>query len=371
MSGTSLDAVDGCVVHFADDHSLRVETADSMPFPSELREALLDLCEARGDDLQRIMRAEIQLTELYADLTRTLLGNLKDDLRHRVGGLGTFGQTIRHHPEDSAFFSAQLVDGARLAEMTQLPTVCDIRRSDIARGGQGAPMAPAFHRWAFAQKGQDIGVANLGGIANLTCLGAEGDICGTDTGPANLLMDAWCLRHLGKAWDADGQWACSGKPDAGLLALLETEPWLALPPPKSTGRELFNLPWLEAKLDQLGRNLAPVDVQATLLRYSARTLCRVAAEQSPGMTCLYLCGGGARNDALVAAIADEVRHAFPETGAGTTEVASTLALGLDPQLVEACCVAWFARERLEDRYPDMRSITGSKTVGPLGAVYLP
>lgn len=254
-------------------------------------------------------------------------------------------------------FTWQIGDPNTLAEMTGVSVVADFRRRDVAAGGQGAPLLPVFHDQVFRSVEEDRVIANLGGIANITILTQGSSVTGFDTGPANRLLDAWIARHLGKDFDADGAWAASGQVDETLLHELLDEPFLRLAPPKSTGRELFNLPWLENRLGLFSR--APRDVQATLRQYTACTLAAAVRQHAPGAA-LYVCGGGAHNLGLLNAIAALI---------APNRVASTAALGLDPDYVEAVAFAWFAKRTLEGLTSSAGSVTGAKGARILGGVY--
>jgi anhydro-N-acetylmuramic acid kinase len=241
--------------------------------------------------------------------------------------------------------------------MTGITVVADFRRRDVAAGGQGAPLLPLFHDQVFRSSDADRVIANLGGIANITILKRGATVTGFDTGPANRLLDAWISLHQSKDYDAGGAWAGTGRGDDTLLAELLSEPYLSLPPPKSTGRELFNLPWLESKLGLKSRR--PEDVQATLQQFTAVSVGEAVRKYAPGAS-LYVCGGGAHNSALLQAIARQVTP---------SPVATTAALGLDPDYVEAVAFAWFARRTLEGLASSAASVTGARGARILGGVY--
>ena len=248
-------------------------------------------------------------------------------------------------------------DPNTLAELSGITVVADFRRRDVAAGGQGAPLLPVFHDHVFRSDAQDRVIVNLGGIANVTILRRDLPVTGFDTGPANRLLDAWISLHQGADYDAGGHWAATGSCDGALLQQLLAEPYLSAAPPKSTGRELFNLPWLEAKLGQRARR--PQDVQATLQEFTAASVAAAVREHAPGAS-LYACGGGAHNTALLAAIARLVEP---------SPVASTAALGLDPDYVEAIAFAWFARRTLGGLTSSAASVTGAAGARILGGVY--
>jgi len=254
-------------------------------------------------------------------------------------------------------FTWQIGDPNTLTEMTGITVVADFRRRDVAAGGQGAPLLPVFHDQVFRSADEDRVIANLGGIANITILRRDAPVTGFDTGPANRLLDAWIARHQGLDFDADGAWAGTGLCDAALLQRLLDEPYLGLPPPKSTGRELFNMSWLEHRLATVERR--PQDVQATLQQFTAATVATAVRHHAPGAS-LYLCGGGAHNAGLLGAIAQQM---------APQRVATTAALGLDPDYVEAVAFAWFARRTLEGLASSAGSVTGAAGARILGGVY--
>ncbi|HMM25141.1 MAG TPA: anhydro-N-acetylmuramic acid kinase, partial [Pseudoxanthomonas mexicana] len=264
----------------------------------------------------------------------------------------------RHRPQADPPFTWQLGDGNVIAERSGIDTVADFRRRDVAAGGQGAPLMPAFHAALLGSPQEDRAVLNLGGIANFTLLPVGGEVRGFDTGPANALMDAWCERHTGRAYDADGAFAASGQVDAALLARLLAEPWFALPPPKSTGREHFHLEWLQARMGETA--LSPADVQATLLDLTARTVADALQMTQPDTRRVLVCGGGVRNAALMARLAAYLPQAIVE---------STAMHGLEPDYVEAMGFAWLARETLAGRPGNLPAVTGASGRRILGTVF--
>lgn len=274
-----------------------------------------------------------------------------------VRAIGSHGQTVRHRPHATHPFSLQIGDAAVIAERTGLCTVSDFRRADVAAGGQGAPLAPAFHAAILADR-VPCAVLNLGGIANLSLLDRIGDVLGFDTGPANCLMDAWHERHMGAPCDRDGAWAASGICDEDLLGNLLSDPYFAAAMPKSTGREYFNLAWLEARIGP--RTLRAVDVQATLLHLSARSIADAVRLTSPDTAQVFACGGGVHNGSLMQALA----HEF-----GAISISSTAEVGIDPDYVEAALFAWLARERLAGRPGNRIGVTGARAPRMLGAIH--
>lgn len=355
ISGTSADGIDAALVRFAP--ALEVVAACTSPYPDELRARIIAL--ARNDaaiSLDGLGRLDVEIGACFADAALALLRET-DTTPRTITALGSHGQTVCHRPSGPHPFTLQLGDPNVIAERTGIVTVADFRRADIAAGGQGAPLLPALHAAVLADAATPRAILNLGGIANLTLLVPGEPILGFDTGPANCLMDAWSLRVRGTARDDDGAWARRGRVDGPLLSRLLDEPYFALPPPKSTGREHFNLDWLLARLPQ---GLAPEDVQATLLQLSARTIASALRDTAPRVHEVYACGGGVHNGALMGAL----RAALPDSS-----VATTAALGLDPDFVEAAGFAWLARARLENHPGNLASVTGARGPRVLGAVY--
>ncbi len=367
MSGTSLDGVDGVLADF-DTQPPRVLGHASAPLPEALRAELLALNTSSPDELHRAALAANALMRVYAQVVQTLLDHsgLPAD---RVRAIGAHGQTVRHRPRafDGTGYTIQLCQPALLAELTGIDVVADFRSRDVAAGGQGAPLAPFFHRAWFGQPGQALALLNVGGISNLTVLRADGTQLGFDCGPGNALMDGWCQRHQGRAYDDRGAWAASGAVSMSLLSRCLAEPYFAAMPPKSTGRDLFHLPWLEshlaahaAALPAGAPPLAPADVQATLAELTARTCADDMRRHAPGVTRLVVCGGGAFNTHLMRRLA----ALLP----GVNVIASDDA-GLPPLQVEAAAFAWLARKAILREKLDLQSTTGARGARVLGGVY--
>ena len=360
MSGTSLDGVDGVlVVCDPADPGLRMLAAANLPFGEVLRAQAMALQSPGENELHREAMLANLLAARYADCVRELL-DMAELEASAVRAIGAHGQTTRHRPELG--YTRQTNNPALLAEMTGIDVIADFRSRDIAAGGQGAPLVPAFHHAVFSQPGESRVVANIGGIANISILDDAG-ATGFDTGPGNMLMDTWIRRHSGKAYDADGAWAASGQPHAALLAALHSEPFFSLAPPKSTGRDLFDAAWLDRHLAAF-EPIAPVDVQATLLALSAVTIGDAVARQAPQALAVYVCGGGAFNGSLMQAIEAALRHlGHPAL------VTSTAALGISPMHVEALAFAWLA-ERFDRRLAgNLPIVTGARGPRVLGALY--
>ena len=360
ISGTSADGIDAALVEFPDDggaRGLQLHAALVHPWPSALRDRLVAL--GQGGELtslDELGRLDAQVAQQFAAAALALLDDAGVDPA-QVAAIGSHGQTLRHRPHGDAPFTMQVGDGSVIAERTGIATVCDFRRRDVAAGGHGAPLVPAFHAALLHALDEDRAALNLGGIGNYTLLPRAGAVRGFDTGPANALLDAWCLRHTGAAFDADGAFAASGQVDAALLARLLDEPWFALPPPKSTGREQFHLDWVQARLRG---DEAPADVQATLLELSAATVADALQAHQPGTARVVACGGGVRNTALMQRIAARLHGVVVESSA---------AHGLDPDFVEAMAFAWLARETLAGRPGNLATVTGARGPRVLGVVH--
>lgn len=355
ISGTSADGIDAALVRF--EPAPRVIAARTTSYPAALRERSLALT---GRDaaipLDDYGHLDVEIGECFAAAALALLDEAGVDPA-AVAAIGSHGQTVRHRPDGAHPFTLQIGDPSVIAERSGILTIADFRRSDVAAGGQGAPLLPALHAAVFADAAIPRAVLNLGGIANLTILAPGHAVFGFDTGPANCLLDAWTQRHLGTPRDEGGAWARSGKVDAGLLARCLDEAYLAAAPPKSTGREVFNLDWLEPRLRP---DLAAADVQATLLAFSARSIADALRAHGCGAREIYACGGGVHNAALM----DALRIALP-----ATRIETTAALGMDPDYVEAAGFAWLAKARLEGRAGNLPSVTGARGPRLLGAIY--
>jgi anhydro-N-acetylmuramic acid kinase len=355
MSGTSLDGVDAVLGDLAG-AAPRGLAHFHLGFDPELREELLDLNRAGANELERAALAANRLAQHYAQVVAALLRE-QQTAPHAIAAIGCHGQTVRHRPELG--YTLQLNNPALLAELSGITVVADFRSRDLAAGGQGAPLVPAFHAAAFAHPEKHRVVVNIGGIANLTNLPANGPVTGFDCGPGNMLMDAWCSRHTGSAYDADGRWAASGQAIPALLEAMLQEPFFRQAPPKSTGRDLFHLDWLRPYLDPGYR---PADVQATLLKLTVKSIHAAILEHCAGADEIYVCGGGARNGALVSSL----RHAFAEQA---TPVALTDALGIHAEWVEALAFAWLARQTLSGKPGNLPGVTGAAHPCVLGAIY--
>jgi anhydro-N-acetylmuramic acid kinase len=355
MSGTSFDGVDAVLVDFAQPRP-RIAAHAYRPFDSDLRAELHALQGGTTGELHRAALCANRLAGVYAQAVSALLAEASVDVP-MLRAIGCHGQTVRHRPE--AGYTLQLGNAALLAELTGARVVADFRSRDVAAGGQGAPLAPAFHAIMLRAPGEDRAVLNLGGIANLTWLPAQGEVTGFDCGPGNCLLDLWAQRHLQMPMDEDGAWAAGAAPDARLLDALLAEPYFALPPPKSSGRELFNEPWLQA---HAVARLEPRVVQATLLELTAQSVLRACRAHCPGARRLVVCGGGVRNTALMARLRGLL---------APVPVDSSAAHGIEPGLVEAAAFAWLARQTLAAQPGNLPAVTGARGPRVLGAIYPP
>jgi anhydro-N-acetylmuramic acid kinase len=320
--------------------------------PEALRAEVLRLSQATTLlSLDDIGRLDARLGDAFAAAAQQLIDESGVAPAH-IRGIGSHGQTLRHAPGGEAPFTLQLGDANRIAERTGITTVADFRRRDVAAGGQGAPLVPAFHAAVLANPEECRAVLNIGGIANLTLLSPDMPVRGFDTGPGNGLMDAWCLRHCGEAFD-------SGEVHSPLLARLQDDPWLQLPPPKSTGRDQYHLDWLDEILALLPA-LAAADVQASLAAFSAESIAAALRREQSDCRRLLVCGGGLHNRELMRRLAD----ALPEV-----VIESTAGYGVDPDFLEAMAFAWLARETLAGRPGNLAEVTGARGPRVLGAIH--
>ncbi len=350
MSGTSLDGVDGVITDFAG-----TPCSAYIPFSATLKCELLALQSPGANEIHREALAADQLVHRYAECVAELL-RAAGASAAEVRAIGAHGQTIRHQP--AAGYTRQINHPALLAELTGIDVIADFRSRDIAAGGQGAPLVPAFHQSVFGSRSHSRVIVNIGGISNVSILGADGSVSGFDTGPGNVLMDAWVYQHQGKAYDADGQWASSGQVIDALLARLLDEDFFRQAPPKSTGRDLFHPAWLKDKLSGFPE-ARPQDVQATLAALTARCIADAIRRFAKDCDAVFICGGGAYNAHLMQRLSGEL----PQV------VQSTAALGISPTHVEALAFAWLA-QRFCDRQPgNLPSVTGARGERLLGALY--
>jgi len=351
MSGTSLDGIDAALCEI-DAEGCTLVGGLTYPMPSGLRKRIVGMITAGEGSLHEIGMLDREIGMIFARAANALLEKL-GVFREEVRAIGSHGQTLWHAPEGTVPMTMQLGDPSTIAALTGITTVADFRRKDIALGGQGAPLVPAFHRFVFGLLDEKSAVVNIGGIANITMLGEK--TIGYDTGCGNVLMDSWISRHRSLPYDGDGAWAREGKVDDALLERMLDDPYFALPFPKSTGREYFNPAWLDGYLD--GLEIVPADVQATLLELTARTIADEALRHDAAR--LVLCGGGARNGALVARIA-ALTPARVETSGEH---------GVSIDFMEAMAFAWLAYKRLRNEKIALSSVTGAREDTILGGVY--
>jgi anhydro-N-acetylmuramic acid kinase len=363
MSGTSLDGIDAVLAKIGPNGEASAQMAVSTPFSPGLLQALVELQSPGPNELHREKQAGNALALAYAEAVMQLLNQaqLKPE---DITAIGAHGQTIRHQPElgENLAYTHQTLNAALLAEKTGIDVIADFRSRDLAAGGHGAPLVPAFHAQQFASA-NDIAIVNIGGIANLTLLPNSGNVTGFDCGPGNMLMDAWIFEQQGNRFDKDGVWALEGKVDDVLLSKLLNDPFFSQPPPKSTGRDNFHLSWLLEKLGD--KNDLAEDIQATLLHLSAHSILEALARYAPQTQKLIVCGGGAKNKALMNLLetkkVDFFKHAL--------QISTSDSVGIDPQLVEGLAFAWLAWAHKEKRPANLPAVTGAKGPRILGAYY--
>lgn len=353
MSGTSLDGIDAALADLSSGE-VRLLHSHYQPFQPQLRENLVALQDEGRDELHRAALAANQLSHAYAAAIRTLLAQAGIS-PEKITAIGCHGQTVRHRPDTG--YTVQLVNGALLAELSGIAVVCDFRSRDIAAGGQGAPLVPAFHHKLFHDASRHRVIVNIGGISNVTNLPPSGSVSGFDCGPGNLLLDAWITENLNKSFDESGAWAAQGEVLPTLLGMLMNHAFFNRAPPKSTGRETFNLAWLKRALSGAE---SPVDVQATLLELTATGIAQAIRDHCSGATEVFVCGGGARNQALV----HRLRALLADKRVDTTDT-----LGVDAEWLEALAFAWLARLTLTGKSGNLPDVTGAKAPRILGAVY--
>lgn len=358
MSGTSMDAIDTALVRF-DQNTPELIAYKQFPIDSSIRDAVRDL---NGDSsLNDVTKYDSILGNLFADAVQKILMVAKVEPQD-VAAAGNHGQTILHLPDDPNPRTLQIGDPNLIAAKTGITTIADFRRMDIAFGGQGAPLAPAFHNEVFREQGVNRVILNLGGIANITLLPGDldTDISGFDTGPGNGLMDDWNQFHNNTPMDKDGAWASSGTVDQSLLSTMLDDAYFSISPAKSTGRDYFNLDWLYQHLSIESNSLPPEHTQATLLELTATSIADAINTYASETTEIYVCGGGAHNPALM----QKLKSKLPNQTIETTDV-----LGVNPDAVEAVTFAWLARQTLKNQPGNQMSVTGANTPAILGGVY--
>ena len=366
MSGTSLDGVDLALVDFFEKPNL--VASGFVPMPEDLRANLAELLKSGETSLQKLGEIDHHLGVLYADCVNDFL--VKNQLEaSQITAIGCHGQTVWHAPQGNFPFTMQIGDMNLVAARTGITTVGDFRRKDMAMGGQGAPLVPAFHEAVFARPNQITVVLNIGGISNISVLDPKSETIGYDVSVGNALMDSWIEKHLGKRYDKNAEWAKTGEVISELLAEMLSEPFLQLPPPKSTGRELFNLAWLEKQFANLTAkspassvaNFKPEDIQYTLAEFTAQSITRELSQwKNEPNKVLLVCGGGARNPLLM----ERFNVLLPDWHVGTTN-----DYGVDVDYVEAAAFAWLAFQRMENLPSNMPSVTGASQAVSLGVIF--
>lgn len=371
MSGTSLDGVDAALVAFNSDSPQVIATHFS-PYPQAVRASVLALQYPANNELETSALLANTLAKLYAEAVHGLLAKAHKTAAD-ITAIGCHGQTIRHRPELG--FTLQVGNAALLAELTNITVVSDFRSRDVAAGGQGAPLVPAFHRAVFASSTQHRAIVNIGGIANITYLAANHSqaVLGFDSGAGNMLLDCWIKQHRQLDYDANGAWASSGKLIQPLLDLMLADPFLSIPPPKSTGRDLFNPAWLAHVLSVYTKlvpkhapnnvsnaNITPQDVAHTLVAFTAQSIAKALVEYCNAVDAVYICGGGAHNQLLMA----HLKQALPNV-----EIHLTDSLGIAVDWVEAIAFAWLAKQCLSQKPANIPEVTGANGAKILGAIY--
>jgi len=359
MSGTSMDGIDAALVAIGE-REIEVLATRSSGYDPDLKEALFEASRRpERCDVDALCRLDHRVGLAFRDAALGLL-EAHGSRPGTVTAIGSHGQTLRHLPRDTFSFTLQLGDPNLIAAGTGITTVADFRRRDLALGGEGAPLAPAFHHWLFADAARDRVVLNIGGFANVTILPAATDaVSGFDTGPGNSLMDAWCRKSTGEHFDENGRWAASGRVHHALLERMLADPYFAEPPPKSTGFEYFDLAWIERQLAAVP-DVDAADVQATLAELTAASVAAAIARHAPRARDVLVCGGGTRNGYLMERLADRLRP---------VPVASTAEAGVDPGWIEAAAFAWLAARRLDGLPGNLPGVTGARAAAILGGIY--
>ena len=361
MSGTSMDGIDAVVVDFSSSETPKLICSYSHSWPVDAYRELLTSRDIPDDQLSQLHTLDIQLGEIFAEATLALLDKAKLTAKDIIA-IGNHGQTIRHRPDADQPFSLQIGDAKTLAQKTGIRVISDFRTADIEAGGQGAPLAPAFHEAIFRSETENRGILNIGGIANLTVLPADKSkpVTGFDTGPGNNMMDTWMAKIHNKNFDKNGDFASSGKINTGLLNYCLNDAYFNTPPPKSTGFEQFNLQWLNQQINSsCSENLSPADIQATLCELTARSIAEAVANDAAGISRLLVCGGGVHNGYLM----ERTQHALPKC-----KVESTQNCGVNPDWVEAMAFAWLAKRTNNQQAGNLPSVTGAKKAVILGSI---
>jgi len=359
MSGTSLDGVDVAIVDIKQASSCTVIAAETFDFPASLHLLLQRLVVDGHCHLKDFGALDVALGQFIGHAINDLLS--RNALKSAdIIAIGNHGHTVYHSPEGELPFSLQIGDANVIAELTQITTVADFRQRDIAASGQGAPLVPAFHQAVFSTPEKSHVILNIGGIANVTLLDRNQAVIGFDTGPGNGLMDAWIQRHLGQPYDQQGNWAASGQSNIALLNQMLADPYFSKAIPKSTGREYFNLGWLQQQLDHHGESVDIVDIQTTLMSLTVKTIIDAMTLFAPKASGVYVCGGGVHNHQLMQVLQTQISEAT---------VSSSADLGIDPDWVEAAAFAWLAYRTVHQQTGNLPSVTGADHAVILGGVY--
>ncbi|CAM4129143.1 anhydro-N-acetylmuramic acid kinase [Vibrio neonatus] len=359
MSGTSLDGVDLALAHFEQGVTHCLETFE-YPLPDELKQQTLQVCQGQLTTLQTLGELDHRFAALYAEASNAFLDHLNLQASD-IKAIGCHGQTVYHQPTGDTPFTTQIGDANLIAVKTGITTVADFRRKDMALGGQGAPLVPAYHQTLFPASDSCKIVLNIGGIANISVLQANGEVLGYDTGPGNMLMDTWVKKCCNLPFDHDGQFAKSGHVNSALLELFMQDPYLMELPPKSTGREHYNLAWLEQILEQIESSIPAADIQASLLEFTAQSIAdQCHLYQSPYQDQLLVCGGGAHNQALL----ERLQALLPNWQVNTTD-----SQGISGDYMEALAFAWLAYRRIHNLPSNLPKVTGASKATSLGIIY--
>ena len=361
MSGTSLDGVDVAITSFDPAGDFQFVTAQTFPFPEQLHLKLQLLIANQQCSLQELGKVDVALGRLIGQSINQLL-NSQNLIAKDIVAIGSHGQTLFHSPSSEFPFSLQIGNANEIAEITGITTVADFRQRDMAAGGQGAPLVPAFHQALFSSNNEERVIVNVGGISNITTLPISSvePVLGFDTGPGNVLLDYWTKLQLDKTFDESGAWAASGQFDENLLSIFLNEQYFEQTIPKSTGRELFNKTWLDNKLAEYSQELTPADVQTTLVELTARTIANDIKAYANSSSAVFICGGGSHNNYLLGrlrALLDDM------------DVSTTADLYLHPDWVEACAFAWLAYRTVNQKAGNLTAVTGAKYPVILGAIY--
>jgi anhydro-N-acetylmuramic acid kinase len=361
MSGTSVDGIDAVLVAITDDKLFKLIATHGEPIPSSVVQRIQSLMHPGDDGLDSYGTLDMELGALFAKAANAVLSKAGME-RKAIRAIGSHGQSVRHRPTGKYPFTLQIGNPSVIAEETGVTTVADFRARDMAAGGQGAPLVPAFHHWLFKSQTINRAVVNIGGIANITHLPANGSVSGFDIGPGNTLLDQWTKRHLQKNFDENGKWAAQGKVNSELLKTFMADAYFGAPAPKSTGPEYFNLEWIDRNLMNIRGSISKEDVQATLVALTAETIASVVNHPDSRAAEVYVCGGGSHNATLM----DTLRN---NLSIASVQVATTAALGMDPDWVEASAFAWLAHQTLDNLPGNVPTVTGAKHPAVLGGIY--